>query len=170
MNFWFFALSVVRHDGLSFLGNFTLFWMAKMATNGQLNHSGQSEVSENGPNGFPMHQNLGIDTKIKSLACLEPKLKFGHFILFDRPKWPFLPLRSIQGVWKWSQWISHAQNLWDRHQNQVYGMFRTKVTNLAILSHFDWPKWPQTAILVTQVNLRCLKMVPMDFPCPKTKG
>ena len=106
----------------------------------------------------------------QSLACSEPKLKFGHFILFDRPKWPFLPLRSIQGVWKWSQWISHAQNLWDRHQNQVYGMFRTKVTNLAILSHFDWPKWPQTAILATQVNLRCLKMVPMDFPCPKTKG
>ena len=61
-----------------------------------------------------------MDTKIKSLAYSELKLKFGHFILFDRPKWPFLPLRSIQGVWKWSQWISHAQNLWDRHQNQVW--------------------------------------------------
>ena len=31
-----------------------------------------------------------------------------------------------------------------RHQNQVYIMFRTKVTNLGILSHFefDWPNWP----------------------------
>ena len=29
-------------------------------------------------------------------------------------------------------------------------------------------KWPKMAILATQVNLRCLKIVPMNFPCPKT--
>ena len=40
----------------------------KMATNGHFGHSGQSEVSENGPNRFPIPKNLGIDTKIKSLA------------------------------------------------------------------------------------------------------
>ena len=37
-------------------------------------HSGPSGVSENSPNEFPMPQNLGIDTKIKSLAYSEPKL------------------------------------------------------------------------------------------------
>ena len=30
---------------------------------------------EIGPNGFPMPKNLGIDTKIKSLACSERKLQ-----------------------------------------------------------------------------------------------
>ena len=35
----------------------------------------QSEESENGPNGFPMPKNLGIDTKIKFLACSEQKLQ-----------------------------------------------------------------------------------------------
>ena len=30
------------------------------------------------------------------------------------------------------------------------------------------PKWPQIAILATQVNPMCLKMVPIDFPYPKT--
>ena len=43
-----------------------------MATNGRFGHLSQSEVSEIGPNEFPMAYNLGIDTKIKSLACLEP--------------------------------------------------------------------------------------------------
>ena len=42
-------------------------------------HSGQSEVSENGPNGFPMPKNLGIDTKIKSLAGSEQKLQIWPF-------------------------------------------------------------------------------------------
>ena len=46
----------------------------KMTTNGHFGHSGQSEVSENGPNGFPIPKNLGIDTKIKSLAYSEPLL------------------------------------------------------------------------------------------------
>ena len=30
---------------------------------------------EIGPNGFPMPKNLGIDAKIKSLACSERKLQ-----------------------------------------------------------------------------------------------
>ena len=47
--------------------------------NGHYGHLGVAEVSENGPNEFPMAQNLGIDTKIKSLACSEPK-----FLI-----WPF---------------------------------------------------------------------------------
>ena len=46
-----------------------------MAENGHFGHFGQSEVAENGPNGFPMPRNLGIDTKIKSLACSERKLQ-----------------------------------------------------------------------------------------------
>ena len=37
---------------------------------------GQSGTSENGPNGFPMPENLGMDTKIKSLALSKPKLHF----------------------------------------------------------------------------------------------
>ena len=45
-----------------------------MITNGHYGHLGVAEVSENGPNEFPMAQNLGIDTKIKSLACSEPKM------------------------------------------------------------------------------------------------
>ena len=77
-------------------------------------------MTENGPNRFPMPQNQGIDTKIKSVACSEPKLQFWPIQTWPKfPKWPFWPLRSIWGVWKWSQSISHAQILWHRHQNQV---------------------------------------------------
>ena len=86
------------------LGRFISLWLAEMATNGHFGHSGQSEVSANGPNGFPMPKNLGIDTKIKSLACSEPKLQFRHFYLpltgWNGNKWPFWPLRLIRGVWK----------------------------------------------------------------------
>ena len=57
-----------------------------MAINGHFGHSGQSEVSENGPNGFPVAKNLGIDTKIKSLRCSEPKLQIWPF--WTCPKWP----------------------------------------------------------------------------------
>ena len=52
-----------------------LFW-PQMTTFG---HPGQSGASENGPNGFPMSQNLGMDTRIKSLALSKPKLHFGGF-------------------------------------------------------------------------------------------
>ena len=47
-----------------------------MTTNGDFGNSGQSEESDNGPNGFPMSQNLGMDTRIKSLALSKPKLHF----------------------------------------------------------------------------------------------
>ena len=101
-----------------------------MATNGHFGQSGQSKLSENSPNEFPIPKNLGIDTKIKSVACSEPKLQIWPFYLMATnpktaitPKWMFWPLRSIWGVWKWSQSISHAQNPWDRHQNQVSSSF-----------------------------------------------
>ena len=59
-----------------------LICMANMATNSHFGHSGKSEVSENGPIGFPMAQNLGIDTKIKALGCSEPKLQIWPFYVY----------------------------------------------------------------------------------------
>ena len=47
----------------------------KVTTNGHFGQSGKYKVSENGANEFPIPKNLGIDTKIKSLACSEPKLE-----------------------------------------------------------------------------------------------
>ena len=44
-----------------------------VAENGHVGHFGQSEVAENGPNGFPMPNNLGIYTKIGLVRCSEPK-------------------------------------------------------------------------------------------------
>ena len=52
----------------------------KWPQNGHFGHSGQSEVSENGQNGFPLPKNLGIDNKIKSLACSEQKLQIRPYI------------------------------------------------------------------------------------------
>ena len=53
--------------------------MAKIIKNGHLGHSGHSEVSKYGLNGFPMSKNLGIDIKIKTLALSKPKLQIGSF-------------------------------------------------------------------------------------------
>ena len=50
-----------------------------MTTNGYFGHSGQSEESGIGTNGFPMSQNLGIDTKIKSLGLSKQKLRIWPF-------------------------------------------------------------------------------------------
>ena len=50
-----------------------------MTTNGDFGHSGQSEESDYRPNGFPMSQNLGIDTKIKSLGLSKQKLRIWPF-------------------------------------------------------------------------------------------
>ena len=62
-----------------------------MATNGRFGHLGQYEVSENDPNEFPMPQHLGIDTKIKYLAHLEPKLQIWPFqLIWANPKWPHI--------------------------------------------------------------------------------
>ena len=131
----------------------------KLHFNGHFGHSGQSEVTENGPNRFPMPKNLGIDIKIKSVACSEPKLQFWPIQTWPKfPKWPFWPLRSIWGVWKWSQSISHAQKPGDRHQNQVPNMFRTQVTIFLEPELQFKPFYPismaKMAILATQVNLR----------------
>ena len=55
------------------------FQWPKWPLNGHVGHPGQPKVSENGPFLFPMFKNMGIDTKIKSLACLEPsKRKCPH--------------------------------------------------------------------------------------------
>ena len=70
-----------------------------MATNGRFGHLGQYEVSENDPNGFHVPKNLGIDIKIKSVACSEPKLQIWPFYhILGAHKWPFWPLRPIRGV------------------------------------------------------------------------
>ena len=82
-----------------------------MAKNDLYGHLGVAEVSENGPNEFPMAQNLGIDTKIKSLACLEAKLQILPFspykgkysifglILRSNSYW----LKMLQIFWKFNQ-------------------------------------------------------------------
>ena len=68
-----------------------------MALNGQYGLSGQSEVSENGPigfpmpqdivlDGFPMPQNPGTDTDIKSLHFQNQSYKFSHFTDFLLPQ------------------------------------------------------------------------------------
>ena len=58
----------------------------------------------------------------------------------------------------------------DRHPNRVSSMIRTKVISLAKLPHLTIFWVAINDDLATQANLRCLKMVPMDFPCPKTWG
>ena len=50
-----------------------------MTKKGHFGHSDHPEVPDNGPNGFPMIQNLGIDTRIKSLALSKPKLQIWSF-------------------------------------------------------------------------------------------
>ena len=61
-------------------------------------HSSHSEGHESDLNEFLIPKKLGIDTKIKSLVCLDSKLQIWLFY-FDWTKWPFGPL----GVLKWSQ-------------------------------------------------------------------
>ena len=149
-----------------------LFASLIMATNGCFGHSGQSKVSETGLKWLPIPKNPGIDTKIKSVVLYKVKLWFRgggarhHF----GPEWLFWPLRSVWGIWNSSQMISHAQKHGDRHQNQVSSMFRTKVRYLTILTGRNGQKWPKNGNLASQVDLRCLKMVAMNFSCPKTWG
>ena len=90
------------------------------------------------------HQNQvskSFQIKVTNLAFFSPL----YLILIDRndQKMAIWPLWSIWGVWQWSQWISHVPKPGDRHQNQVYTIFQTKVTNLAIFS-------PQYLILIGQ--------------------
>ena len=76
-------------------------------------------MSENGPNGFPMPENLGMDTKIKSLALSKPKLhfvaifgvlgaKFGPprlFLIFLAPKPVFGPFFNMYYGWQYKNVI-----------------------------------------------------------------
>ena len=73
------GLSKQKLQFWDFLVPWTYFWLSEMAKKGNFGHSGQSEVPDNGSNGFPMVQNLGIDTKIKSLALSKPKLQIWSF-------------------------------------------------------------------------------------------
>ena len=72
-----------------------------MAKKWQFGQSGRSEVSENGPNEFLMPKNLGIDPKIKSPACIEPKLDIWHIW----PSW----LAEMAKKWQFD-----PQNGWDK--------------------------------------------------------
>ena len=69
-----------------------------MATNSHFGHSGQSEMSENGPNGFSMAKNQGIATKINHVQ--NHSYKFGHFISFWFAEMAIL---AIQNEVKWSK-------------------------------------------------------------------
>ena len=70
------GLSKQKLQFWDFLVPWTYFWLSEMAKKDNFGHSGQSEVSGNGLNQFPMPKNLGIDTKIKSVACSQLKLQF----------------------------------------------------------------------------------------------
>ena len=86
--------------------------LAKMAIIGQ---SRQNE--------FLKPKTIGINTKVKSLACSNQKLPInGHLAT------PVI-LRGMKVI---SMNFSF-QKIGNRHQNQVSSMFRFKVTNLAIL-------------------------------------
>ena len=84
-------------------------------------------------------------------------------------KWPFWPLRSIWGVWKWSQWISHAQKPWDRHQNQVSSMFRTKVRNFHWI-FWNWPKMAKNGHFGHSGQSEVSENGPNEFLMPKNLG
>ena len=62
--------------------------------------SDRSEAPENGPKWFSIPQNMGFDTKIKSLPCSKPKLQF-HSLKLSlasyRPTTLFLTFRLIWG-------------------------------------------------------------------------
>jgi len=136
-------------------------------------NSGQTELFKNGPKWFPIATNLQIDTKVKSLGLSKLKFTVPNFpcpqvsttyqtkltnlpflvpctlilIIQKDHKWLLWPLRSIWGVWQWSQWISHVPKPGDRHQNQVSRTFQTKLTNLVIFGYiwFSVPKWNRRA-------------------------
>ena len=126
----------------------------------------------NGPNWFPIPKNMGIDTKIKSLASPQAKLEIytlkGSWTSY-RPSTLFLTFRLIWGSRPWSQLIPHTQKHVDRHQNQVSSISTSKVRNLHPEGVLDLLQ-PLHPILGLQVNLGVLKIVPNDSPYPKTWG
>ena len=113
------------------------------------------------------NQNLFYNLTLFSLTSLKKStsLKIITSLCYEKTS-NLKAMKLHTETWFW--YLSEGFWVWTRHQNQVYSMFRTKVTNLAILSHFDWPKWPQTAILATQVMLFLLRqqfliLIPASF-------
>ena len=80
------------------------------------------------------HVSSMLRTKVTSLAFF-----MVIWVAINGQKVPFWPLGLFWGVWKWSQWISHAPKSGDRHQNHVSSRLRPKVTSLAIVWSFEWP-------------------------------
>ena len=103
-------------------------------------HSSHSEGSKNDLNEFLIPKKQGIDTKIKSLACLDSKLRIWLFY-FDWTKWPFGPFWCLKMV----PMSLPCQKTWNRHQKQVSTTFRTKVINLSQIDEILLVKmaiWP----------------------------
>ena len=95
-----------------------------------------SQWISHGPKPRYRHQNQ-VSSMFRTKAR---RYRFGHSSLFwltqNGHKWPLWPPRCSWGVWKWSQWISYGPKPRNRHQNQVSSMFRTKISDLAILAYF----------------------------------
>ena len=132
--------------------------------------SGQSEGSENGPKWFPISQNIGFVTRTMSLAWSEAELEFHflkYFLTSFSPSTQLLASRSIWGFCKWSQMIPHIPKHWFCHQNHVSSMLRSwvRISLLEVLRDFLQPLHPVQGL---QVNLRPLKIISNDCPCPKT--
>ena len=136
--------------------------------------SGGSEASENGPEWFPITQNMGFDTRTMSLAHSEakllPQLQF-HFLKSSftsySPSAAFLTFRLIWGFWKWSPVIPHNPKHGVWHQNHVCSMLRSwvRISLFEVLLDLLQPLHP---VLGLQGDLRLLKMVPNDSPYLKT--
>ena len=142
------------------------------------NHSDQSEVSGNGPKWFAIPNNLVLENKIKwryntrSLSCFMALLLGPAHP--DKCHLAFGPLR-LKIAWPC---LLHygpnefliPKNLGIDTKNKFLACSERKLQIWACLSHYNWSNWPKRAILATQVNLRCLEMVPMNFSYPKTWG
>ena len=109
-------------------------------------HSGKSGVSENGPNGFPMPKNLGIDTKIKSLAGSGLKLEVGHFTIFwvaiNAHKWRFGHSGQSEVFENGPNGFPMLKNLGMDTKNQVSSMLRTKARSWSFYHILGSHKWP----------------------------
>ena len=128
-------LAILRH----------LKW-PKWPPNGHFGHSGQSEVSENGPNGFPMPKNLGIDTKIKSLACSEPKLQI----------WPFYLILVAQKCQKMPKTAYHSSihDLWTPAGKPVVLTTRSRRRLTRRGVRHTWTRSLNTCLLYTSPSPR----------------
>ena len=110
-----------------------------MATNGCFGHSGQYDVSEDIHIGFPMYNNMGINTKIKSLA---KHTDLAILAYFQWPKWPLNGHVGHPGQPKVSE---NGPFLFPMFKNMGIDTkikSLAKLTNLAILAYFWWPRWP----------------------------